>query len=93
MLIRTLLPGVALFESLKSMARRNELLFFSRGKGRGHAVPDAAIARELVALSPGVEIHFISYSVGATTLRDLGWNVVDLGLPEDPPFGIRQNVL
>jgi hypothetical protein len=62
------------------------IVFFSRGKGRGHAVPDAAIARELLALEPELEISFVSYSVGARTLKELGYEVADLNLPEDNPM-------
>lgn len=60
-----------------------QVLFFSRGKGRGHAIPDAAIANELVKVEPRIEITFVSYSVGAATLKDLGQEVIDLRLPED----------
>jgi len=59
-------------------------LFFSRGLGRGHAVPDAAIAEELRRLRPNLEICFVSYSLGAHTLRQLGHRVIDLDLAEDP---------
>lgn len=65
---------------------REQVLFFSRGKGRGHAIPDAAIANELLKLEPALDITFASYSVGAVTLRELGQRVVDLELPEDNPF-------
>ncbi len=66
--------------------RRKQILFFSRGKGRGHAIPDAAIANELVVLEPTLDITFASYSVGAVTLKDLGQEVIDLDLPEDNPL-------
>ena len=67
------------------MSQQSEtVLFFSRGKGRGHAVPDAAIADELMKLRPGVEITFVSYDVGAATLTNLGRDVIDMVLPEDP---------
>jgi hypothetical protein len=59
------------------------VLFFSRGKGRGHAIPDAAIAEEILKLDPGVDVTFVSYSLGASTLRQLGWKTIDLELPED----------
>jgi len=62
---------------------RPHIVFFSRGKGRGHAVPDAAIAEELLAREPDAKLTFVSYSVGAATLREFGWDVVDLDLPED----------
>ncbi len=66
--------------------QRRQLLFFSRGKGRGHAIPDAAIANEVVRLEPKLEITFVSYDVGAATLKELGQNVIDLELPEDNPL-------
>jgi len=62
------------------------VLFFSRGRGRGHAVPDMAIAAELERLSPGVNIQFVSYATGARTLAAGGYDVIDLTLPEEPPF-------
>ncbi len=62
------------------------ILFFSRGKGRGHAIPDAAIARELLGLEPNLDVEFVSYGVGAVTLRELGWRVIDLELPENNPL-------
>ena len=49
---------------------------FPEGKGRGHAIPDAAIAKELVKLEPTLDVTFVSYSVGAETLKDLGQNVI-----------------
>ena len=66
--------------------QRRQILFFSRGKGRGHAIPDAAIANELVKLGPRLDITFVSYDVGAATLKDLEQNVIDLELQEDSPF-------
>lgn len=60
-----------------------KILFFSRGKGRGHAVPDSAIAEQLQQIVPSLEVLFVSYSTGAETLSQLGWKVIDLGLPED----------
>lgn len=62
------------------------VLFFSRGLGRGHAVPDMAIADELLGLLPGLTIRFVSYASGADTLRTEGREVIDLNLPEDPPL-------
>ena len=66
--------------------QRKQLFFFSRGKGRGHAILDAAIANELVVLEPKLDVTFVSYDVGAATLKDLGQNVIDLELPEDNPL-------
>ncbi len=62
------------------------MLFFSRGRGRGHAVPDAAIAAELRRIEPDLRLQFVSYGTGAATLAESGHEVVDLGLPEDAPF-------
>ena len=68
-----------------SKTKDQKILFFSRGKGRGHAVPDAAIANTLKTLEPSLSITFVSYSTGATTLSQLGQNVIDIQLPEDNP--------
>lgn len=60
--------------------------FFSRGRGRGHAVPDMAMARELMQSVPGLDIRFVSYSSGAEAFRSCGYDVVDLHLPDEPPM-------
>ena len=60
--------------------------FFSRGRGRGHAMPDMAIARELLQLVPHVDTRFVSYSGGAETFRSCGYEVVDLHMPDEPPI-------
>jgi hypothetical protein len=62
--------------------RRIRVLLFSRGRGRGHAVPDIAIAGELPGLDDRIEIQFASYATGAETFRRAGRPVIDLGLPE-----------
>ena len=61
---------------------QTRLLFFSRGRGRGHAKPDVAIARELLAMRPDVEVRFVSYGTGAETILDGGFPVVDLDLTD-----------
>ena len=58
------------------------LLFFCRGRGRGHAVPDIAIARKLLTLREDVDVRFVSYSTGARTIEEHGLPLVDLGLPD-----------
>ena len=58
------------------------LLFFSRGGGRGHAIPDIAIAKEILRLRPDIDIRFVSYGTGASTFKEFGHSVIDLGLPE-----------
>lgn len=60
--------------------------FFSRGRGRGHAVPDMAVAEELVRLMPTLDIRFISYAEGVTAFESAGYDVHDLKLPSEPPF-------
>jgi UDP-N-acetylglucosamine:LPS N-acetylglucosamine transferase len=62
------------------------VLFFSRGRGRGHAVPDMAIAEEFPRLNPRLDVQFASYATGADTLRRSGWPVIDLGLPESNSY-------
>ena len=59
------------------------ILFFSRGRGRGHAIPDLAIAEEFERLRPGVPIRFVSYATGAETITAHGRDVIDLHLPAD----------
>jgi len=61
-------------------------LFFSRGKGRGHAIPDLEILRELKQIDSGVDVQFVSYATGAATFKAEGHSVVDLALPEDNSF-------
>lgn len=62
------------------------LLFFTRGRGRGHAVPDLAIAEVMRERYPHLRIRFASYSIGAQTLKDAGVEVIDLELPEENEF-------
>ncbi len=59
------------------------ILFFSRGRGRGHAIPDSAIVGELQKLRDDVDVRFVSYGTGARTLRELHHSLIDLGLPDD----------
>lgn len=69
-----------------SKARGKEVLFFSRGRGHGHAIPDMAICDKMVELGIDHNVTFASYSTGAITLREAGRTVVDLGLPESNPY-------
>jgi len=63
-----------------------KIAYFSRGRGRGHAVPDAAIIRAMLAHNSELEIHPISYSTGFRTLRSLQIKAVDMDLPSNNPF-------
>lgn len=58
-----------------------EILFFARGRGRGHAICAVAIVDRLQR-KWAASVRFISYATGAATFRDLGHEVMDLGLPE-----------
>lgn len=60
------------------------IAFFSRGRGRGHAVPDMAIAEAMKLLISDLDIRFISYSSGAAAFRSRGYDVIDMGMPADP---------
>jgi hypothetical protein len=62
------------------------LLFFSRGRGRGHAIPDMAIGTELARLCPRLDIRFVSYGTGASTFSEFGHQVIPLGVPEANSF-------
>ncbi len=63
-----------------------DVLFFSRGRGRGHAIPDLAIAESLKQRAPEIRLTFASYGTGAETLKQSAWSVIDLGLPEENRF-------
>lgn len=65
---------------------KQTVLFFSRGRGRGHAIPDLAIFEALRPLTPQVEWVFASYAAGAVTLAEAGLPVIDLQLADDAPF-------
>ena len=44
------------------------------------------LPKNLSSSKPTLGITFVSYGVGAATLKELGQEVVDLGLPEDNPL-------
>jgi hypothetical protein len=60
------------------------ITFFSRGRGRGHAVPDMAIVEEVKVLVPELDVRFVSYSSGAEAFRSRGYDVIDIGVESDP---------
>ena len=80
--------GVAVWDSDAAMAfpefepNKRKVLFFCRGRGSGHAIPDIEITNELLRLRGDVEVRFVSYATGAKTLAEFGFPVIDLGLPE-----------
>ena len=53
------------------------ILFFSRGRGRGHAIPDMAIAEKLLRLRDDADIRFVSYATGAATFTEFGHSVIE----------------
>lgn len=61
-------------------------LFFSRGRGCGHAIPDMAIADELAKLCSDIDLKFVSYGAGAQTLAAHGRRVIDLEMPDVNPL-------
>ena len=63
-----------------------EIMLVSQGHGRGHAVPDMAIATALKSAEPDVNIQFVSYAAGAEAYRACGYHVLDLHKPDTPPF-------
>jgi hypothetical protein len=64
----------------------NRLLFFTRGRGRGHALPDLLIADNLRRLCNTIDLQFVSYGTGAITLREAHAPVIDLGFDDDNDF-------
>lgn len=63
-----------------------QILFFSRGRGRGHAVPDAAIGSELSSLTANVQVTYVSYGTGYRTLEEMGFDAEDMNLQDDATF-------
>jgi len=61
---------------------KKRILYFSRGRGRGHAIQDIGIGRSLEAMRPDVEVRFVSYGTGAETFRAFDISLIDLGLPD-----------
>ncbi len=62
------------------------LLFFSRGRGHGHAIPDMAIVDELFKLQDDIDLRFVSYGTGARTFAQHGRPLIDLELPDTNPL-------
>ena len=50
-----------------SLVAEISTLFFSRGRGRGHAIPDLEIVRELAQITDAITVQFVSYATGAAT--------------------------
>ena len=71
---------------MKHAADDLDILFFSRGRGKGHAVPDLTVLAELRRLRPGVKVLFASYAAGAEVFAAAGERMVRLELPENNPF-------
>jgi UDP-N-acetylglucosamine:LPS N-acetylglucosamine transferase len=65
---------------------KKKVLFFCRGRGRGHAIPDMEIIRALHSVRPDVEVRLVSYGAGAATLAEFGFPLVDAGLPDTSPI-------
>lgn len=61
---------------------KRKILFFSRGRGRGHAIPDMEIAKELTKDRQDVQVHFVSYGTGARTIEQYGFPLIDVELPD-----------
>lgn len=75
-------------ECSKLAERKGDLkiLFFSKGFGRGHAMPDLAIANLIHQYRPNITLQFVSYGTGAATIRAHKCDVIDLGMPDNNPL-------
>jgi len=62
---------------------KKRILFFVRGRGLGHAIPDLAIVEKLIELRKDIEVRFVSYGSGAGAIRQSGTPVIELPLPEN----------
>jgi len=63
-----------------------KVLFFSRGRGHGHAIPDMAVVNEIASHCPRISFTFVSYATGAETFRTHNVSVIDMGLPENNSY-------
>lgn len=59
------------------------ILFFSRGRGHGHAIADMLLQQQLSASGAEVAIEFASYATGLSTFRSREIEAFDLKLPEN----------
>ncbi|RSL18644.1 UDP-N-acetylglucosamine:LPS N-acetylglucosamine transferase [Edaphobacter aggregans] len=62
------------------------IVFFSRGRGRGHVLPDISIMDAIEELQPNIKVRWVSYSTGADTLREFERDVYDLDFSDHNPF-------
>lgn len=62
---------------------KKRLLFFVRGRGRGHAIPDLAIVDKLLESRGDIDVRLVSYATGALAIREHGRPFIDLPLPEN----------
>jgi len=67
-------------------AVRCPILYFSRGFGRGHAIKDMTIVRELGELRPDLKVKFVSYGTGARTFKQNNQSLIDLNLNDTNPY-------
>src|SRR5207253_2936221 len=70
----------------KELRKELDVLFFSRGRGKGHAVPDLSIVEQLRKICPDVRLAFASYATGAEVFEAAGESLFRMPLPERNPF-------
>jgi UDP-N-acetylglucosamine:LPS N-acetylglucosamine transferase len=63
-----------------------KVLFFSRGRGRGHAVIDLELMDTLQRELPDLDVRFVSYAEGARQIADSKRPLIDLGLPSQNSY-------
>lgn len=61
-------------------------MMVSRGHGKGHALPDMAIAAKVSSANPHVRWQFVSYAAGAEAYRAFGYDVLDMKAADNPPM-------
>jgi hypothetical protein len=59
-----------------------DMIFFSRGRGRGHAIPDMAILGALRKIEPQLRVSVYTYGTGLMAFRQAGEYAFDLDLPD-----------
>lgn len=76
-------------QSKVSPDRLASLAYFSRGRGRQHAIEDCGIVSRLSLVAPDCSLVLLSYATGyqqlaASALPATVHSLIDLSLPEDP---------
>lgn len=72
---------------MTTRANNSQILYFSRGKGFGHAMLDILVLEQIKKLNSDLPIQIVSYADGYNALKANGFQALDLGLSADGDMG------